>query len=274
MSLALERAVAPDRPLRGFDRYLFGSFRGFDQLAPGTKESVFGCSSELPADADLVIGHFAFSTLREAFPRGRLLTILREPVTRVLSHWLYWRQTSDEHLADWAGWSDYVRTARLPLANFLSVTAVAPQVDNVLVRALLWPHALIPEDGFIAPRHDRRLLRLARQRLRVFDFVDVVENERLEGRLAHWLQRPFEIARVNETSTMPPKLRSPLHRELTPDAYERLTACARLDLRLWSEIASRRLRRIDLEHLRARTLASECARYGAMMARSSSVRRQ
>ena len=262
----LEAMLAPTRPVRGLDRSLFGSFENFAAFSDDVRRTVFLSADELPRNARFVVGHFSHATLRTAYPDGQFLTLLREPVTRLLSHWLYWRQVPDAELVGWADWTEFVRKARRPLAEFLSDRTVAAQTDNLMTRALLWPHALIPADGFIDPRHDRRLLREARARLRTFRFVDIVERHDLEHRLAAWLGRPLTLPRVNETSFMPRHLRSPLGRELTRHAHARLEACSRLDLRLWRTWAARRVRAPDVARLRHRTIMSAVARYGDLMA--------
>ena len=62
-----------------------------------------------------------------------------------------------------------------------------------------------------------------------------------------------------------------MHRELTPRAYELIEARSRLDLRLWEDIARRRLPGMDLGRLRQRTIISAVSRYAAMMAPASSL---
>jgi hypothetical protein len=249
----------------GFDHFLFGAFRDFHHLPAALQNSIYADPGQLPAVAGLVAGHFSNSTLRAAYPTGRFMTLLREPVTRLLSHWLYWRQLSDGQLEGWGGWAERVKRARSPLADFLNDRDLACQTDNLSVRALLWPDRLIPNDGFIDPSSDRRLLRRARAELRRFDFVDIVENPDLRGRIERWVEHPMMLARENETARLPPDLRSPLAAELGGRTHELLERRSRLDLRLWRDLAGRRVM-VAPTTLRSRVLMESFSRYGALMA--------
>ena len=262
----LAKALAPAIAVGGFDHSLFGSFRDFDSLHESVRCQIYDSPAALPKNADLVAGHIAFSSLREAFPLAQRLTLLREPVSRVLSHWLFWRQHTDKDLAPWGSWADRVRQSRKPLADFLADPLLACQTDNLVLRMLLWPHPLLPLAQFIDPVYDEQLVREAMARLLAFDFVDVVENGALMQRLQGWLDRPFNHDRQNETSAVPGQFRTPLHHELTPEAYDLLIARSRLDLRLWSEIAARCLPDRDISRLREQTVLANVARYGVLMA--------
>ena len=180
----LKAALSPAATAEGFDRMLFGAFDGWDAVEPEARRQVFMSPAAMPSDVPLVAGHFAWSTLREAYPDGRFMRSGREPVARLLSHWVYWRQVPDAPMRPWGGWKAYVDKARSSLEAFLDDPAIAPHTDNMMTRFLLWPDARVPVSGFIAPGDDRRLLRLAQKRLRGFDFIDVVENDALERRLA------------------------------------------------------------------------------------------
>jgi hypothetical protein len=266
LMLALDAAFQPATAVKGFDRFLFGTFSKFETFSPAARESVFGSAAALPQDAMLILGHFALSTLQEAYPNAQIITILRNPFVRLLSHWMYWRQYTDAMLTDVGEWGDVVRTARKPLAEFLHLPFIAPQIDNVTLRMLLWPHPLISDDAFILAQNDETLFEAAKERLRAISFVDIAENDQMSLNLQHWLGKTLSNARVNETSIMPAELRTPLHQQLTPKAHERLIACSRLDLRLWTFVAERHLERANIDSLRERNMLVSVARYAGLMA--------
>jgi len=262
----LAGALAPSAVVTGFDLCLFGSFRGFHTIDAGEQLRIYHSASSLPAADKLISGHFAFSTLRQAYPGAQIITVLRDPLSRLLSHWMFWRQNTDAMLSSWGSWSDMVRSSRQPLARFLNLPALACQIDNLILRMLLWPHALIREDQFIEPIHDERLLLDASARLRELAFLDVIENVNFPRNLEHWMGHALLHGHDNETRFIPQQYRSPLHREITPEAFELLHLRSRLDLRLWQMVVNERLPGCDVAALRERTTLAAMARYGALMA--------
>ena len=264
---ALVAALATDGAdtVRGFDRSIFGGFDDFATLASPITATIAFSPADLPSQPSLVAGHFALSTLRAAYPTAPLFTLWREPRSRLLSHWLYWRALTDADTAAWGTWAERLRSARLPLADFLDCPAVACQTDNVVTRMLLWPYPLIPADSFIHHRHDRILLSEARRRLEQVDFVDLLENPDFPQNLRKWSGRPFDQKRENVTETIPEPFRSPLPREFTPHCLLLLADRCRLDNHLWRHVAKARLRDQDVEAVRQSTLLANIARYALLM---------
>lgn len=160
LNVSLHRTLQPIRPLYGFDHAIFGSFRDFDGISENQRQHIYARPEDLPGNADFVGGHFAYSTTRQAFPSARHLTVLREPVARVLSQWVYWRAQDEVSLAGWGSWSARVRSAHRPLGAFLNDPMAACQTDNLALRMLLWPHPLVPGNGFIKPDDDAVLLKV------------------------------------------------------------------------------------------------------------------
>jgi len=264
LTAALIETLRPRTTFGGFDRVLFGDYEDFASIDKEIRRWLYISADALPA-VDFVSAHMAYSTLRRAFADAQFITVLREPHTRLLSQWLYWRGTSDEILANWGRWADRVRHARRPLASFLRERSVACHVDNLGVRMLLWPNPLIPVDDFIDPRHDHSLLAEARDRLAGFAFVEVLENAELSELLQTWLGQPCVLDRRNATPRIPEQLRSSLVDELTHEALDLVTMRSRLDLELWKEVARHSLSGHDLDQVRERTLLQSVARYATLM---------
>ncbi len=262
---ALARSVPDSNPVTGLDRSLYGLFDDFGTLGPAQSAAICHSTDSFPRDARLIMGHFAYSTLRGAYPDAQIITVLRDPTSRLLSHWLFWRQHTDDMLEADGGWADFVRYSREPLADFLNQPRIAPQIDNAALRMILWQHPLIGPDRFIDPAHDELLLREAAARLETFAFIDVIENKSFIPNLQGWLDRPLPYEHVNETSYVPPEYRVPLHRELTDTAYDLISARSRLDLQLWRTIAEQRMKGRDAAALQQRIVLTNIARYGALM---------
>ena len=259
----LSRAIQPRRAVTGFDRSMFGAFDAFDTFDPATRAAVFLSPAALP-DVDLVAGHISCSTLRARYGGAQLVTVLREPVSRLLSHWLFWRGHGDAQLVGWGTWAEVVRLARLPLEDFLGDPRLACQNDNQVVRMLLWPHALLPANAFIDAAHDAVLLAQAEDRLRSFDFSDIAEGC-LAERLRRWLRRPFVLEHRHETAVMPAHLRLPLEQALTEAAFDALDRCSRLDRQLWLTAAQRDMSAEGARRLAERTRLVNVARFAGLM---------
>jgi len=265
---SVSEALHPRIEVRGFDRCLFGGFSAFDTMAPAILQNVYMTPKQLPIDAQAVMGHFAYSTLTARYKRARLVTFLREPHVRLLSHFVYWRCQTDAALVDNGPlWSARVASARTSLRRFLENPQAACQTDNVALRMLVWPHAMIPDDDFIDPAHDRELLQIALCRLKSFDFVDIVERQRgaIAG-LGNWLGIPLENKRLNETDDVPLELQTELYQELDEQTLRLLNARTRLDLRLWYFVARLTCGEAELEGLRAEALRHGVARLSRRLA--------
>ena len=97
--LGLLEALAPRRELLVHDRVMFGSFNGFESFEAETRRSICLNPAGLDRNADFVTGHISFSTLAARYPDAQFLTVLREPFSRIISHWLFWQNFSGERLS-------------------------------------------------------------------------------------------------------------------------------------------------------------------------------
>lgn len=235
---ALRGAIEIPGETFGFDRHQFGSFDGFAQLDELPRSLVRMCASDWPREVGFARGHVTLGTLRAAYPRHELLTLLREPRTRLVSLWRFWRGQSEADFASWGAWGERTRAARGPLGRFLANPLLATQTDNVLVRLLLAPHPLVPPDGFIPPAADRLLLAAARTALAGFDFVGLVEDRALEERLGRFLDRRVRLGRHNVTKPLPVEWKPVLEQEMTSATLDLLERRSRLDAELWRGVAA------------------------------------
>ena len=249
--------------IHGWDHAFFGTFREFETMSPGVRQDIY--QSLPPANGpDFVYGQFAYSTLVQGRPAARVMTVLREPRTRLLSLWLYWRSFSDADHAAAGAWGRVQRLTRRPLAEFLNQSEAACQTDNVYVRRLLWPHPLIPDNGFIDSASDECLVGEAIARLKAIDFTDVVENPQLEHNVRAFVVRPFVYRRVNETDVRA-DLGVHLEEELSGETLLLVEHRSRLDREIWRAVASERIAGADLTALGDDTFRRAITRYAALM---------
>ncbi len=265
LTSALIAALAPQNFFLAIDRCMFGDFAGFERLTEAARATVIFDAEVIPRNADLLVGHLSLSVLSHASPRAQFVTVLREPTTRLISLWMFWRGLSPAFHEEWRPWGDVVRLSHLPLRDFLQRPEIACQTDNQALRLLLWPHPLIPNGDFIDERHDARLLDDALARLERFSFVDVIENPSCNENLAAWLGRPVVVARFNETPGIPESLKTPLADELDPDTSARIASLSRLDAILWSMIVTQQIPDLDRRTVRDRTVAKTLSNYARLM---------
>jgi hypothetical protein len=263
MTGGLCEALPSTECIGGFDRRHFGAFRSFDTMAPGLRQQIYETYPP-PKGIDLISGHTSFSTLAQSRPSARFMTVLREPRSRILSLWMFWRSTAPETLAAMGGFRRVLDLSHKPLVEFLNHPDAAHQTDNVAVRMLLWPHPLIADDGFIDNASDERLVSEATARLKTFDFADIVENRGLEANVRAFLKRPFTYRHANENPTPSSKPKIPLQEELTSEALRLLEHHSRLDRKLWWAVAEERLPGADLAALYEDTFRRTVKRYAAL----------
>jgi hypothetical protein len=252
---AMHRAIRPRTHVSGFDRSLFGAFQAFDTLSPEVREYVRVEPEEFDPGADLVSGHFALHTLRTIYPQARLITCLREPMTRLLSQWVFWRGVAEADFARWGEHGRYQRSASDSLGRFLTNPEVASWTDNAAVRMLLWPNPLIPGNEFIRKDDDETLVGQAFEALGAFFHVDILENPDLEREMSAWIGTPLELRRARETSYVAPNLRARLCDELNRDAIESIHTRTRLDAKLWRAVAALHFAERQVQTLREGTFA-------------------
>jgi hypothetical protein len=259
VTTGLAASLSPLRP-----GVLFGTFNPFSITNLELSRLFYVGFKELPSDADFVAGHVSFPTLKAKYPMFRHITFLREPISRVLSHWLFFRGMSEDRLRAWEPFSDIIRIAQSHLREYLFDRRMANQIDNIYVLMLLWPHRLIKDDGFIDEKDDEELLIEATSQLDLFAYSDVIENPTFHRRLEAWMGSDILYARVNETPQIPRLVKPNLQVECCIKALAVLKMRTRLDSRLWRILAKRRVEGISARTLRDYALTQNVVRFATL----------
>ena len=262
----LTAALRPRQLLSGFDLCLFGGFDRFDTIAPDVRSHIHVTPAQVPQGADVIAAHMACSTLQAAYPAAQMMTFLREPRCRLLSHYVYWRAQTPDALSPWGAWAQVSLSARERLEVFLQRAGIAAQTDNLSLRMLLWPHPAIPRDGFIAERDDATLVEQALARLDGFSFLEIIERPGLTEALSAWCGAAVTYAVVNETPHVPDAARTLLEQEFTPAAFDALHRRTRLDAALWTALAARHMAEPAAAQLAAAAFARGVARFARLLA--------
>lgn len=219
----------------GIRPFVVRAIRSFRYHERVRAKNVFFSAAELPPGASFIAGHFSLDTLTQAYSNAQLMIILREPICRLISHWLYWRSATAGHLNSLGGWGHVVRSGQHTLEEFLKFEPALAQTDNVTLRMLLHPQ--IAPDKPIKAADDDRLLGCAMPLLRRFDFLDTLENKELVNNISQWLDRDVVLPSENVTSEIPTEWHGDLSEHLTPGAVRLLLERTRLDREIWRWVA-------------------------------------
>ena len=230
---AFRRAMGNPTTIQGFDLSLFGTYDGFSGWSANQVRRMVFSPDDLDAEARYISGHLSVPTILNKYPDAQLVTLLREPFSRLLSHWVYWRRVCQDDLSGFGTWADRLRLSLRPLYEFISTPSIACQTDNVAVRMLLWPHPLIPDDGFIPPEHDDELVRLALEALDRFSVVGVYEDKNRIAGFESFLGVTLDVHQENETGRIAPGASTKLSNEIDDYTMTLMVDRCRLDVKLW-----------------------------------------
>ena len=197
----IEFNLRPRRNAYRLDRTQFGSFDRFHTMDKNIRDGIVFDISQIPEDTDVLMGHMGLQTFEQRFPDAHKATIVREPVMRLVSQWLYQRTYDDARTALYGDWGMTIALSRLPLRDFICRSDIFCLTDNILTRMLLWPHPLIPENAAIETVHDDRLYREAMAALDRFDYIDSAENDNLIENFSAWLDLTYGRALVSRLKT-------------------------------------------------------------------------
>lgn len=238
-----------------FDRVIFGHHHGTETLVQPIL---------LDPDTDLsgyqyMVGHFALPTITRSFDAADVVSILREPRARLLSHYTFWRSWD---LAEHEEWVPYNVSllARSSLVEFCTHGEVAHQTDNLITRMIVGDHPLIPTDGMIAAADRDELTRIGVEQIDRLGFVDVLERgDATFAALEQWFGSPLEAVRLNETDLDkgPPLQVDEVTDQRVHDLLEDRTM---IDQALWRHVAIRAgLSADEAQSLGDRTAAASLA---------------
>ncbi|MEP1125044.1 MAG: hypothetical protein ABJH68_14265 [Ilumatobacter sp.] len=239
VSAALEEALA-DRTWSpwDFDPAMFGPLR--DEPVPPTEIPRVIPDPARLREFDAASGHFALSTMLAGFDAADLVMLLREPRSRLLSHYEYWRGLPANLRSEDSTWSVTAYARELDFDEWLVDPRTAYQTDNVVVRTLLDGHAAIPDDDFIDRRDLASLTAQAVRTAASIGWVDVVERgPAMWDGLAERIDRPLDRPQVNTTERRA-DLPTNVSAMLSDRAVTALHHSTSGDRAIWTAVARRR----------------------------------
>ncbi len=213
---ALEAALpAGSLAPRRFDRSVFADFHAFELLRSEARNLIAVDRSETQAlgKFSAVSGHFSLPTLLQITDRSSISTVLREPRTRLLSLYAYWRASGTDEL-----WIPYHTAdhAQRPLGEFLSEPRLAPVIDNQICRMLLYGDKRLPESSFTAESDIESIAADAIAQLDALGFVGILELGNMWQGVARLFNVKLDPVKLNITED--------LERSTAIEPKERLTS--------------------------------------------------
>jgi hypothetical protein len=227
----VEAAVAGLVGRRSADIYFDQSMIGGIDVGelPDRRRSQFASMGQLQALRRhnlIVVGHFnAQSMVAAGFQR--LALQLREPRSRIMSLYRYWRSMPDADRAAWGRWgSQVIASAQLPFTEFLRSPQLWSATDNALARQLVV--AAAPSDpsrlrGVIERNVHGDAYQRVRARLRIVEWSTA--SQRFLDRICieHLGEAPVPVPLENVT------YRSGDRQPITAGGRRRLEEMTRLD---------------------------------------------
>ncbi len=238
---------------------------GTDETVPWSLDPILYGSHPLPVNASgrmyhdgvgdptgyrYIAGHLSLPTIETGFDAADVACILREPRSRLLSQYTFWRTYSPEELEYWLPY-EVQYLSSLSLGEFLRRSEVMHFADNLTTRMIVGRHPLIPVDDPIAHDDVEEVAELACGHLDRLGFVDLVERgDLVTDAFERWLGAPVSRIRINETD---PDAGAPVDVDdlVSTATLELLDRHNEVDLRLWLHVA----RRIGIGAVEARRLA-------------------
>lgn len=221
-----------------FDPAMFGPLH--DEPVPQTEMPRVLPDPARLRDYDAASGHYALSTMLVGFDPADIVMLLREPRTRLLSHYEYWRGLPANLRDADSTWSVTAYARELDFDGWLLDPRTAYQSDNVVLRTLLDGNASIPDNDFIDPADLPALTTAALRRAASLGWVDVVERgSAMWNGLSQRISRPLERPELNTTqrrADLPTDV-SAVFSDLAVEALHHRTVA---DRSIWAAAARRR----------------------------------
>lgn len=172
---------------------------GTHPLPAGPVERLFHDDVPDLSSYPFMVGHLSLPTIERGFDASIVATILREPRSRLLSQYTFWRTYSAQELDYWLPYTG-PRYSRLPVGEFLAHPAVHHFIDNLTTRMIVGRHPLIPLDGPIASGDVRAVAESGCAQLDRMGFVDILERGPVVyAAFEEWAGMQLRQERLNET---------------------------------------------------------------------------
>ena len=268
LSKSLVDSICPKNVVFGVDRHLYGEFNDFNSMSEQMRSNIYLHPHDLPENADYISGHFFLSTLTERYKDLKIITVMREPMSRILSSWAFDRvpHILRSFRSDQGSYGELMmKISHKSFFEYLSNPEASIQNDNLFLRMLLHPHPLIPVSNFISKDFDEFLIAEGLRRIEQISHVNIYENPSLDADISKWLGIPVSRSIMNENTYVDQSLVTQLENELTPETCSAWRDRSRLDRALWLSVAGKVIPDVNLSKLEEDTLLKNSARYSRIL---------
>lgn len=227
----------PPQPAQQFDRCYVDGIGDPTVLGDAARAMVAWDDHPAGVGTHVFATHWSLPTLRRHFEAIDIATVLREPMSRVLSYVEYVRSLPASLHRLWYPHTVPMDIARMPLVEVLELETASRATDSLITRQVLWGDPRLPTNAFIEASAAPALGRDAIAALSALGAVALVEQgPEMWQVLSRWLGTPVVATRSNETPArqLPGVLRS--GRDIVR-ATELLQQRTSADRPVWSHFA-------------------------------------
>ena len=199
---ALSAAVGnPPQPPQQFDSCYVAGLDRPDLLSDAARNQVAWNDQPVGVGEYTFHVHWSLPTLRSFFESGDIATVLRDPLSRILSYVEYARSLPTTLHRTWYPDTLPLDLCRMPLVDVLTLPLASRATDNLITRQVLWHDQRLPIGDFI--EHEAASLATdcigALSELGVVALVE--QGDAMWNMLSAWLGAPVPVQRSNETPT-------------------------------------------------------------------------
>ena len=147
---ALSAAVGnPPQPPQQFDSCYVAGLDRPDLLSDAARSQVAWNDQPVGVGDYTFHVHWSLPTLRSFFQPGDIATVLRDPLSRILSYVEYARSLPTTLHRTWYPDTLPLDLCRMPLVDVLTLPLASRATDNLITRQVLWHDPRLPIGDFI-----------------------------------------------------------------------------------------------------------------------------
>lgn len=227
----------PAQPPQQFDSCYVAGIEHPEGLPDAARSQVAWDDRPSGVGAYVFATHWSLPTLRAHFEPADIATVLRDPLSRILSYLEYTRSLPTALHRTWYPHTLPLDLCRMPLVDALTLPEAARATDNLIARQVRWHDPRLPTADFIAEHDAASLAADTIGSLDQLGAVALVEDgDEMWHRLSRWLGASMPVQRSNSTPSrqLPGVIRRAAE---VATALDLLVQRTQVDLPVWAHFA-------------------------------------